>query len=146
MHGNLRPPLGRLCPAERSLLLFLAVLLGQSAYTLFAPGGPDPALAEIDVIVRTASASIFGYFLSAGLAPRSAAPAELPSGSGRVAAATGIGLFCLLALLVLRNTGAAPSPTVSATVVQFRDFVSGSVGFLLGCPASGGTKKGNGAA
>ena len=58
----------------------------------------------------------------------------------QVAVATCIGLFCLVTLLVLRNLSqwdltAAESDSVAATVVQFRDFVSGCVGFLIGCPA-----------
>ena len=49
-------------------------------------------------------------------------------------------IFCLVTLLVLRNLSqwdltAAESDSVAATVVQFRDFVSGCVGFLIGCPA-----------
>lgn len=148
MTGRPRSPAApsRLHPVDRSLLLFMAVLLGQSAYSLFFP----PATAawdSIDIVIRTASASIFGYFLSAGFAVgptpdgpaadggHSLEPAAHPSACRpQIAAATGIGLFCLLTLLVLRNTGAALSPAVSATVVQFRDFVSGSVGFLIGCP------------
>ena len=53
--------------------------------------------------------------------------------------ATGIGLFCLVALLVLRNLSqwglvSAESNSVASAVVQLRDFVSGCVGFLIGCP------------
>ena len=58
----------------------------------------------------------------------------------QVAAATGIGLFCLAVLLLLRNTPLgdaameAQPDRLTATVAQFRDFVSGCVGFLIGCP------------
>lgn len=52
--------------------------------------------------------------------------------------ATVIGLFCLVTLLVLRNLNqwglAVESDSAAASVVQFRDFVSGCVGFLIGCP------------
>lgn len=52
-----------------------------------------------------------------------------------------IGLFCLISLLVLRNLtqlGVIPEPTgpVVATVTQFRDFVSGCVGFLISSPTT----------
>lgn len=59
--------------------------------------------------------------------------------------ATVIGLFCLCVLLILRNMGASgeqilDSDSVSATVVQFRDFVSGCVGFLIGVPTHSGNQ------
>ena len=56
-----------------------------------------------------------------------------------VLVAAGIGAFCLIVLLVLRNLTQLqllPEPTgpVVETVTQFRDFVSGCVGFLIGSP------------
>lgn len=168
-------PWSAIHPVDKSLILFMALLLGQSAYTLFHPSGGQAAR-DIDVIIRTASSAIFGYFLSANFATgQSAAPSgaqprtistadgeTVPSLTGRigflsrpsgpetggaassggqaegafclqVAAATGIGLFCLAALMVLRNT-AGPDAADSAVAVQFRDFVSGCVGFLIGSP------------
>ena len=52
-----------------------------------------------------------------------------------------IGLFCLVTLILLRNMGVddealAKSSSLTATVSQFRDFVSGCVGFLIGCPSA----------
>ncbi len=187
---TLRAGLARIHPVNKSLLLFMVLLLLQSAYSIFFPSEADPAVGEIDVIIRTSSAAIFGYFLSANFVNRSSvqtetvsAPAPLTTaaqagtevgapksqigftaedtaleGGGiqsvpspslpawlpdtnclQVATATVIGLFCLLVLLILRNMGASgsqllASDSVSATVVQFRDFVSGCVGFLIGFP------------
>ena len=54
-----------------------------------------------------------------------------------IVAAT-IGLFCLITLIVLRNTwgtAMAESSGATATIAQLRDFVSGCVGFLIGCPS-----------
>ena len=53
--------------------------------------------------------------------------------------AMAIGLFCLVALLLLRNlvqlgVVGPEFDSVQATVIQFRDFVSGCVGFLIGTP------------
>lgn len=188
---TLRTGLARIHPVDKSLLLFMALLLLQSAYSIFFPSEADPAVGDIDVIIRTSSAAIFGYFLSANFVNRSSAqteavsapaalttvaqagtevgapknqigftagdaamesggtqsvpspslPAWLPDTNClQVATATVIGLFCLVVLLILRNMGAASgqllaSDSVSATVVQFRDFVSGCVGFLIGFPA-----------
>ena len=68
--------------------------------------------------------------------------AETATGGSRlqVVMATGIGLFCMVVLIVVRNSAqlteaAAESSTMMATVVQFRDFVSACVGFLIGYPA-----------
>lgn len=111
---------------ERWLLVFLAVLLLQSAAGLFYPA-PEAA-SGIDVIVRTSAAGIFGYFLS------SRAPGRGPRRTLIVAAS---GLFCLAVLLALRAASVArpmllSSDSAAATVAQLRDFVSGSVGFLTG--------------
>lgn len=59
----------------------------------------------------------------------------------QVIVAAGIGLFCLLVLIIIRNligAGAsiAPSSSSAFTVAQFRDIVSGCIGFLIGCPTS----------
>lgn len=176
----LQAALASIHPVDRSLMLFMVVLLGQSIYSLFSPGNSSHLANEIDVIVRTSAAAIFGYFLSAnfasctgqgGTAP-SAQPVhtlnttdsggvsarigfapdtpELSSGGTEIqprptpasgciqtTAAAILGLFCLVALVVLRNTagdGGALSDSATATVVQFRDFISGCVGYLIGSP------------
>lgn len=186
----LRILLSKIHPVDRSLVIFMAVLLLQSAYSLFAPQEAGNAAGDIDIIIRTSSAAIFGYFLSANfiqhmtgteepvqqtanrIAPVEGEPLmassqpeqaalsasdssqegaegeteeeasqELPAANClQVVVAAGIGLFCLAILLVLRNTTlgdaalAAQPERVTATVAQFRDFVSGCVGFLIGSP------------
>ena len=185
--ASVRAAWRRIPMVDRGLMLLMAVLLAQSAYVIFFPTADSGATAgNIDVVVRTSAAAIFGYFLSAsfaaqkavgvptasgghmmemadhggsGMAPRgaigfvsdasaqsgsSAQPRETaesgPGGSClQIAMATGVGLFCLAVLIAVRNSeqlheAAAQSPTVMATVVQFRDFVSACVGFLIGCP------------
>lgn len=182
---------------DRCLLVFMLILLLQSAYRIFVPGGDGDRMGDIDIIVRTSSAAIFGYFLSANFmchTPRKSRTAkndpiketdvELEGGTGptsalrgpigfaaepqpelelggastrpaeveqeekkkcahlQVAVAAGIGLFCLLTLIVLRDLvswpdGSGESSSVTATIVQFRDFVSGCVGFLIGSPGTG---------
>ena len=66
----LRTGLSKIHPVDRSLLLFLAVLLAQSAYSLFVPGGESQLSGDIDIIVRTSSAAIFGYLLSGNFIDR----------------------------------------------------------------------------
>lgn len=54
---------------DRCLILIMAVLLLQTGYSLFfSKDGADAS--SIDVVVRTASATIFGYFLSANFINR----------------------------------------------------------------------------
>lgn len=122
---------------DRWLILFMAVLLAQSAYILLAGTGNRAESGDIDVIVRTASAAIFGYFLSAK--GRRSPGGQMGADGYLVTAAAVIGLFCLLVLLARRNLpledpAAAGSGTATATVAQFRDFVSGCVGLLIGVP------------
>lgn len=193
---------------DKYLILFMVVLMVQSAFSLFAQGQLSAEAGDIDIIVRTSAAAIFGYFLSANFVNRSikkgggnedndsgarrvttnrnltastdgedstiknkmgfAIPGvesnqedggiheysddadepeeaeELTSQLQIVIAAT-IGLFCLIVLIFLRDVAAqnmAGDSTSSsmATVTQFRDFVSGCVGFLIGCPTSGQKK------
>ena len=175
----------RIHPVDKSLLLFMLILLIQSAVNLFLPVSGSSITGDIDIVVRTSAAAIFGYFLSANFiahdeaseqatqpaqahilkagtgpvqdsAPRAqigfsateaasdsaAPPVQVPQPSIRclqVRAATFIGLFCLIALLLLRNLTqlgivTPNSDSVTGTIVQFRDFISGCVGFLIGCP------------
>lgn len=176
---------------DRCLILFMIVLLLQSAYSLFFKSSLGSESGSIDVIVRTSSAAIFGYFLSAnfirhasptekkkkseikqkeleeiqssvledskkgqigflsstksGTKERGEAEAlqEIPevkvAGKLQIVTATAIGLFCLIVLLLLRNVSQwkpdiSETSSMTATVAQFRDFVSGCVGFLIGCP------------
>jgi hypothetical protein len=182
-------------PVDISLILFMLVLLGQSVYVLVSSGGSDQRVSDIDVVVRTAAAAVFGYFLSGnfmiressgreepmksvghtievvGTTPNDAAQPQnrigfaveqspaLESGTAatqtpeedvvpagnclQVAVATGIGLFCLVTLIVVRNTGAlneVENGSVTATIIQFRDFVSGCIGFLIGSPTERGSQ------
>ena len=135
--ARIRAVVSRIPPTDRCLILFMAVLLGQSAYSLFVPVGDGGQSSPVDVVVRTASAAIFGYFLSVRKKP-----AEDSHGEPRClyqATITAIGLFCLVTLLALRNLSLwdpaeAGSDSATATVAQFRDFVSGCVGFLIGSP------------
>lgn len=131
---------GRLRLVDKCLLAFLAVLLAQSAYSLFSASSAETG--GIDVIVRTSAAAVFGYFLSGGgcCEPEPGTPARLRALRFRVLTASGVGLFCLLTLLayravLLHSPGFAAPENAAATVAQLRDFVSGCVGFLIGCPS-----------
>lgn len=178
-------------------MLFMLVLLLQSSFAMFNEHADPPEMRNFDIIMRTSSASIFGYFLSANFGqergeeeplaqtspqrqtkpvlppdplesalpakPDGAAvspldPAEdvLPVGENKppaleevppekpvqyyvdprsrhlqIVIATGIGLFSLLILLQMRYFGTMTQNSV-ASISQFRDFVSGCVGFLIG--------------
>lgn len=189
-----RTALGKIHLVDKCLIVFMVVLLVQSAINLFTGHTESADVNNIDVIVRTSTAAIFGYFLSANFirhassgskkgsvqappvltepgkssgmenrigftASSESATEGLAKGftgsmdeSGQevstanrlqIFAAAGIGLFCLIILVLLRNIsglgdGVTATPSSAATVAQFRDFVSGCVGFLIGCPTSKG--------
>ena len=193
----MKDALARLHFVDKCLLLFMGILLSQSAYSLFLPGAANQVSENIDVVARTASASIFGYFISANFASCAPSGGQTPAGGRRhivgtadaaspdphgvtsrigftcgpaeeasgdasiregestppaaqvcrlqMGVAAGIGLFCLIMLILLRNAACwnpelAQNHAASATVVQFRDFVSGCVGFLIGCPTHGNSQ------
>lgn len=130
-------PRRRVRLADGCLLVFLAVLLAQSAYSLFSAGSAETE--GIDIIVRTSAAGVFGHLLSGGgrcpQEPRD--PAESRALRFRALAAAAIGIFCLFTLLayravLLHRPGFAAPDSAAATVAQFRDFVSGCIGCLIG--------------
>ena len=178
---------------DRSLLIIMLVLLLQSTVSLFLHGTAQQTVTSVDVVIRTASAAIFGYLLGGNFGKESstggqtqtaapvhileedaqsepatpemraqigfvadseapaanliAAPAtvsggEVSTGAGiQVLVAAAIGLFCLIVLLILRNLAdlgviTELSDSATATVIQFRDYVSGCVGFLIGSPTN----------
>lgn len=177
-----KKPMASIYLVDRCLLLFMLVLLVQSACSLFLQSEGAGESGSIDIIVRTSLAAIFGYFLSGNFNRRTAAPgtgqtslpqqevaswtgegpvaqigfqasdggeetlqrAETPSVSPpsegdtgdslQILTAAGIGLFSLIVLLLLRWKGMPEDPAATATAAQFRDFVSGCVGFLIGSP------------
>lgn len=142
---------------DKCLLIFFAVLLLQSACSLFAGGSANPEAEHIDIIVRTSAAGIFGYFLSANFTRGTAEQkpdllsiqstedinSETLEGSAdagenvQILIAAGIGLFCLILLLIYRNMdqqAVLSGSGTSAAAAQLRDFISGCVGFLIGSP------------
>lgn len=133
-------PRRRVRLADGCLLVFLAVLLAQSAYSLFSAGSAETE--GIDIIVRTSAAGVFGHLLSGGgrcpQEPRD--PAESRALRFRALAAAAVGIFCLFTLLayravLLHRPGFAAPDSAAATVAQFRDFVSGCIGCLIGSPS-----------
>ncbi len=161
--------------ADLLLLTFMVVLLLQSGHNLFVNELAQGDSSQLDVVIRTTAAAIFGYFVSAGVLSTSVStvsgtrnpigfsPSQVESGSARMegSVSTGggealpdapalsqgavekgavrqqmiivgaIGLAALGMLILARNCGRT-SPEALATLSQLRDFVSGSVGFLIG--------------
>lgn len=55
---------------DRCLIIVMAILMFQSIYNLFVNEVNSQDTTTIDVVVRTTSAAIFGYFLSANFIKR----------------------------------------------------------------------------
>lgn len=166
--------------ADKWLIIIMAILMIQTAHNLFFADIALQDRAALDVVVRTTTASIFGYFISSnfqsnykniqknnhsstnsiGVEPPSdnsphikarmgfsteSKETELHSGyaypdnnsapesdhHAQITIIAVIGIICLIFLLIVRNY-----PTINTTSIaalsQIRDFISGSVGFLIG--------------
>ncbi len=137
---------------DRCLILFMFILMAQSIYGIFAAANDSQYAASIDVVIRTTSSAIFGYFLSANFnkseqppdAPAESAAPSAPSTpvaprSGnkisrvQIILTTVIGVISLVIILIARNFIELTPASVPA-ITHLRDFVSGCVGFLVGCP------------
>lgn len=142
---------------DKCLIVFMIILLIQSSYSLFANHTGTAETNNVDIIIRTSTASIFGYFLSANFIKKqikSNQPSKhsteinknintarnnstiKSSHSGnhnciQIFIATAIGIFSLCVLLFSGDFD-INNQSALATLAQFRDFVSACVGFLIG--------------
>lgn len=144
--------LGTLCPVDRVLMVFMAILLSYMAVSILSGHAASQDTNTVDVMVRTSASAIFGYFISGNFqktAPQSSSPGNAapsapavaaedtpaaPSCAGKlqIGVVSLIGMFCLL-LLLLCEKSAAATPKHAATVSQLRDFVAACIGFLISC-------------
>ena len=167
----------RLHLVDRLLLIFMVILLAQSARSLFFYECASQNSGAMDTAIRTTAASIFGYFISAGFrgakqeGASTQAGSDLAAGQNRTTnlnTQTGlseneemsseaqsntnigqsgestdqrlrqqmlivgmIGISSLL-ILVIACDSTQDTTGAAAALSQLRDFVSGSVGFLIG--------------
>lgn len=158
----------RLLLKDKFLLIFLLLLLIQSALNLFVKNLAISEPSPLDIVIRTTSATIFGYFIGIGFLrettfhppkeaddfhketrPKSNIPGpstnellpevlEHPTQEvekryrQQIVIVASIGLVSLSMLLLASNLGRPQTMEATATLSQLRDFVSGSVGFLVG--------------
>lgn len=194
--SSMQAALAKIHLVDKFLIIFMIILLLQSSYNLFVYESTSAEANSIDIIIRTSTAAIFGYFLSTNFIRHSSSktdtsisakgtdtisPSSSPGGiSNRIGfalpdaeespdlvvgstdisdlqedntaehltasrlqiiVAAAIGLFCLIVLILIRNlmgvgSASLPSASSTSTVAQFRDIVSGCIGFLIGCPTS----------
>lgn len=167
----------RLHLVDRLLLIFMVILLAQSARSLFSYECVSQNSDAMHTAIRTTAASIFGYFISAGFrgakqdGASTQAGSDLASGQNRTSDLNTqtslseneemssearskttvdqssdstdqrlrqqmlivgiIGISSLL-ILVIACDSTKDSSSAAAALSQLRDFVSGSVGFLIG--------------
>lgn len=178
--------------ADKFLLIIMAILMIQTAHNLFFHEIVMQDSDALDVVIRTTTAAIFGYFMSSNFRtgnktlynihqPTAVAIASPPSSSTstktnsdtrssfnsspkskigfnpdaalpetedihtqwsnnnqyetdnpvQIIVVATIGIISLIFILFARNCGSMNSEAV-ATLSQLRDFISGSVGFLIG--------------
>lgn len=188
---------------DKCLIIFMIILMAESIYNLFSNEANSHNANDIDIIIRTTSAAIFGYFLSGNFIRKSKntlknsfkgteildknsissndekpitllkeditnqkdlikftydqahtfadndentieeyendSKTESNASNQQIIIATIIGLTALIVLIIARNY-LTLTETSLVTISQMRDFVSGCVGFLLGCPTKISTK------
>lgn len=131
---------------DKCLIIFMGILLVQTIYNIFAHEMMSNGLETIDIIIRTSSSGILGYFLSSSFCERDPNTTKkiaskngedpltpLPESKARdqMIIATIIGIIALLVLIVARNFMAS-TVNSQASLIQMRDFASSTIGFLLG--------------
>lgn len=167
----------RLHLVDRLLLIFMVILLAQSARSLFFYECVSQNSDALHTAIRTTAASIFGYFISAGFRGANQdgtsmqTESDSPAGQNKSRKPTAqtspsetegsiiearsktmvdqsdesteqrlrqqmlivgmIGISSLL-MLVIACDSTQDTTNASAALSQLRDFVSGSVGFLIG--------------
>lgn len=172
---------------DKCLLVILTLLMLQSALNLFINEANSRETSSIDVVIRTSTAGIFGYLISANFNQQrkrkrqkqnsasntatitaagttgdvrnrigfdsgaadgelsTAAAPQLAQSDGeshnrydkaQVLVVASVCVASLGILLIYRNFFPVSASAVG-TLTQFRDFVSGSVGFLISCSTSG---------
>ncbi|MEG2924226.1 MAG: hypothetical protein RR848_07125 [Oscillospiraceae bacterium] len=160
--------------SDKFLIVFMLILMMQLGYNLFSDKIATSATSAIDIVVRTTTAAVFGYFVSSNFQNQNnnnqvssengdniAMPvlsafdtyranvnfigenaqsvknynekrvARHKDNQLQIMVVAVIGLFALV-LLLLAKDYTYQSHSSIATVSQLRDFVSGSVGFLVG--------------
>lgn len=131
---------------DKCLIIFMALLLAQTIYNIFAHEMLSNSVETIDIIIRTSSSGILGYFLSSSFCERdpnatkkiiskdgeeSFVPSPESKTRDQMIIATIIGIIALSVLIIARNFMAS-TVNSQASLIQMRDFASSTIGFLLG--------------
>ncbi|MFI3238468.1 MAG: hypothetical protein R3Y47_10655 [Lachnospiraceae bacterium] len=136
---------------DQCILLFLLQLLLTLTLTIFYTSDNSADYSSLDVVFRTSIANIFGYILSSNFMNTStkatACSVETETTSTcvseqstvQIIVTTTLGMFCIFILTCVRfQSLLLPGLTISnesiSTLSQFRDFISGCTGFLIGIP------------
>lgn len=164
----------RISLKDKCLIVIMMIIMWQSIYGLFIGEGASQHSGSIDVVIRTTSAAIFGYFLSANFLNKKVPQMKTNNKQdmaeqttcicttvkenhnegkeeskqekkqeledttyfiAQILIAASIGIISLIVLIIARDIPEATVQSVSS-LSQFRDFVSGCVGFLIGIPES----------
>lgn len=112
--------------AEKFLLIFLLLLFLQIIFNVVFNELALEQSSEIDIVVRTSAASIFGYFLG-----NSKKDENKPIFTEtKLYVVASIGIISLVLLLYIRNFAQLNVSSI-ASVTQLRDFVAATIGYLV---------------
>lgn len=115
--------------AEKFLLLFLIIIFAQIIYNLLFNELVMEESNQIDTVIRTSAASIFGYFLGNNIKkPKEVKQYEYNETKIKIVFL--IGFISLIIILYVRNFMQINVASISS-VTQLRDFVSATVGYLV---------------
>lgn len=134
--------------ADKFLLIILAILFIQTSYHLFFHELSGYDNSSVDVIIRTTTAAIFGYFIGGGFlkdsddkkqdrikdenTERIYSKENECKHNQQITIVAIFGILSLLVLIIVNNNVETLPPQSLATISQFRDFVSASIGLLIG--------------
>ncbi len=116
------------------LTVFFGILIINIILSLVFPLAPDDEKVHLDVVMRTATAVLAGYFISKNFIDKN--PSVVTDEDERArhffqtTVVAIIGLFSLCVMILIRYAPALSY--VSAVISQTRDLYLGSVAFLMG--------------
>lgn len=124
---------GTICVNDIWLISFFVIQLTYTVLSTIMPVSEGNGKYVLDVIMRTSTAVLAGYFLSKNFSKPKHRPAS-PESRARHTIQSNvvgiIGLFALCLTLIVRYVDRMQLPDI--TVAQLRDFYLASIAFLMG--------------
>ncbi len=134
--------------SDKSLIIISFILLTQCIVSLFTKNAPTKQSGNIDVVLRSSIASIFGYFISGNFinnnnstlnntnAQNTLNENPIIPRSVQITLVSTFGVASLIVLMLARNFVPMWDSDLQ-TIDLLKDMISGCIGFLIGQPYNG---------